>query len=94
MAEQPKQYRTAGEAHAASLEADRCVQSAAYDLLAACEEALFDLTARSSDMKERSKELSGENRKASELLEYFAPDPKGKTVKMLRAAITRATGNK
>jgi hypothetical protein len=68
-----RDIRAAFREHAALLDAAR----AALDLLSGLGES----------MRERSKELEGDNRKASELLAYYAPARGSVTVKKLQKAI-------
>jgi hypothetical protein len=56
-------------------------------LLDAAHDALTVLVGLSETMRERAKELEGENRVASELLAYYAPNLKGQAVKKLQKAI-------
>lgn len=56
-------------------------------LLGAARAALSLLDGLGRDMRERAKELEGDNRKASDLLAYYAPAADGAAVKKLRAAI-------
>ena len=56
-------------------------------LLAASRAALSLLEGLGGDMRERAKELESDNRKASDLLAYYAPAKDSAAIKKLRAAI-------
>lgn len=61
-------------------------------LVVAAKDALDLLKGLGEDMRTRAKELEGDNRKASDLLAYYAPDGNGRVAKALQAAIRRVQG--